>query len=73
MIPHGRYGPSGLVIPIFLKIIPAVTSANLQPLFERQVNTVGEFAWDASWQPGSGAYLRTIANVVLTPGLYRYL
>ena len=59
-------------MPIHLKIISEAKDSGPQPVFERIVDTESMHAMDLGWQVGAGAFLRTIANMRLSPGHYRF-
>jgi hypothetical protein len=70
--PDRRYGISGTIVAIRFKIISEANNAGPQPVFEGIVDTEGMHSMRLARQVGAGAFMRTIANVRLSPGLYRF-
>lgn len=70
--PDPRYGISGSIIPIRLKIISETKNVGAQPVFDRTIDTEGHHVRELARQVDAGAFRRTIADVRLSPGLYHF-
>ncbi len=75
LVGNGGSEPSGIDIPIHIKIFKLLDTGNTPPelIYEGTVSTSNSYAGVGTWWPpsGHGAFLREIIAIDLKPGIYR--
>lgn len=68
--PDGRYYEPGATVPIHLRVVAQFDRKDGRVLYDKTVATQGHYS-HGFLQSEGGFYARTIAGIVLEPGLYR--